>query len=436
MSNVSEQRWGVLGGGMLGMTLARELSHRGARVTLCEAAPELGGLAAAWQLGPLRWDRHYHVTLLSDTALRGLLTDLGLEQDLQWSRAKTGFYVDGRLVSMSNVLEYLRFPPLGLVDKFRLASTILYASRVKDWRRLEQIPVTDWLRRLCGANTFEKVWLPLLKAKLGENYKDVSAAFIWTTINRLYAARRAGMKEELFGYVRGGYARILDRLAGALRQQAVEIVTGAGCREVRRSGSGVRVELSDGSSREFDRVVLTMPAPIAATLCPELPERERDLLTGIRYQGIVCASMLLKRPLAGYYVTNITDGTVPFTGVIEMSAIVDREEFGGRSLVYLPKYTPSDNGVFSQDDGSLRREFLDGLGRIYPDVTDDDVVAFRVSRVKNVFALPTIGYSQRLPPVRTSVPGVFVLNSAQIVNGTLNVNETVLLAQRGVEMFT
>ena len=34
--------------------------------------------------------------------------------------------------------------------------------------------------------------------------------------------------------------------------------------------------------------------------------------------------------------------------------------------------------------------------------------------------------------MRTSIPGVAVVNSSQIVNGTLNVNETVQLAGRAV----
>lgn len=43
----SSGRWGVIGGGMLGMTLAYRLAQQGKRVTLIEGAPELGGLAGA-----------------------------------------------------------------------------------------------------------------------------------------------------------------------------------------------------------------------------------------------------------------------------------------------------------------------------------------------------------------------------------------------------
>jgi hypothetical protein len=72
------------------------------------------------------------------------------------------------------------------------------------------------------------------------------------------------------------------------------------------------------------------------------------------------------------------------------------------------------------------------LFRMYPHLRPDDLLAFRVSRERFVYALPTLGYSTRVPEQRTTVPGLHIVNSAQIVNGTLNVNETVRLAERAL----
>jgi protoporphyrinogen oxidase len=430
MDQPPPERWGVGGGGILGMLLAHRLAQQGRRVTLFEAAGHLGGLAAAWRLGDVVWDRHYHVILLSDTHLRELLAELGLEQDLAWVETRTGFYTDGRLHSLSNSVEFLRFPPLGLLDKLRLGATIFYASKVRDPRPLEQIPVADWLRRWSGRRTTEKIWLPLLRGKLGENYRQASAAFIWAIIARMYAARRTGLKKEMFGYVRGGYARVLDRFAETLAGDEVDVRLGQAIDRVDAAGGEVRVRLGGGEVESFDRVVLTVPAPAAARLCPGLSADERDRLLGVRYQGIVCASLLLRKPLAGYYVTNITDGWVPFTAVIEMSALVDRTAFAGHALVYLPKYVPPDDPAFDLSDREIEDQFLGALEKMYPDFRREDVVAFRVSRVRHVLPIATLNYSERLPPVATSLPGVFLVNSAHIVNGTLNVNETVQLAER------
>jgi protoporphyrinogen oxidase len=409
------------------MTLAHRLAQGGRSVTLYEASDELGGLAAPWRLGDVVWDRHYHVTLLSDRHLRALLAELGLEPEMEWAVTRTGFFTDGRLLSMSNSLEFLRFPPLGLVGKARLAATILYAARVKDWRALERETVESWLRRWSGDRTFEKIWRPLLRSKLGESYRETSAAFIWATIARMYEARRSGLKKEMFGYVPGGYARILGRFREALEKEGVALRLGEPTRTVAAEARGIVVESAKGRM-QFDQVVLTVPAPLVSSLCPGLSEAEKALFQGVRYQGIVCASVLLPEPLSPYYVTNITDSGLPFTAVIDMGNVVDRRHFGGRALVYLPKYAAADEAIFAKTDDEIRDEFLGAVARMHPRFDPRSVLCFRVSRVKHVFALTTLGYSDRLPSTTTSLPGVHAVTSAHILNNTLNVNATVKLA--------
>ena len=476
------QNIAIVGSGFLGMTLALRLAESGAKVTIFESADQIGGLAAACRIGDFEWDRHYHVTLGSDSFTRKLVEQLGLGFEFNWVETKTGFFTDGKLYSMSDTMEFLRFPPLSLIGKLRLGATIFYASRFKDWKALEKIPVEAWLTKLSGKRTFEKIWKPLLKAKLGEAYRETSAAFIWATIQRMYAARNSGMKTEMFGYVSGGYANVLARFGELLVEKGVETRLNSRIEKIESDTDGqVRVVtasntiasrthavndrekakyasvrtavsvvpgfsgmfLSEPSSsnggfsdvrdrepdRTFDKVILTCQSGTAANLLPELGDDERAALENIRYQGIVCASVLLKYPLSKFYVTNITDES-PFTGVIEMSALVDRAAFGGNSLVYLPKYVAPNDDLFARSDDEIKDAFLGGLEKMYTHFRRSDVLAFNVSRVRQVFPIPVIDYSDSLPPVTTSVENVYVVNSSHIVNGTLNVNETIQLAER------
>lgn len=427
-----QDTWAIIGGGMLGLLLAHRFAQAGRRVTLIEAAPQLGGLASAWRLGDITWDRHYHVILETDTVLRRVLAELGLAQEIQWARTRTGFYVDGRHYSMSNSWEFLTFPPLTLLDKARLVATILYAARVNAWQRLESVLVEDWLRQWSGARLTEKIWLPLLRAKLGDNYRKTSAAFIWATIKRYYGARSSGgAKTERFGCVVGGYARIIERFRDVLVAAGVELRLGTPVQCVAPDGlGGVRVVLADGATQRFDQVVLTVASPVAARLCSDLPAAEKALHAGIAYLGIVCASLLLKQPLNGFYVTNICDPTVPFTGVIEMSTVVGRAHFGGHTLVYLPKYVDTQDPALAWTDGDVERAFVPAFLHMYPQLAPQDILSFQVSREPYVMALPTLDYSKHLPPVSTSLRGIHIVNSAHIINGTLNVNETMQLAER------
>lgn len=425
------KRLGIVGGGLLGLTLALRLARAGRRVTVLEAAAGTGGLAAPARIGSYQWDRFYHVVLRSDSELLALLGELDLAEAVCWRDTRTGFYVDGRFHSLSSSMEFLGFPPLGLLDKARLAATILRASRIEDGAALERIGAEAWLRRWSGDRAVDRIWLPLLRAKLGQNYRIASAAFIWAIIRRMYAARRSGLKREQLGHIRGGYAAVLTRLSERLAAAGVEVRCGAPVTAVASPGPGVMVTRGDGSREHFDAVVLTVPTSRVPAICPGLSAAETDRLGRVVYQGVVCASLLLTGPLGPYYVTNITDAWVPFTGVIEMTAVVDPATFGGHSLVYLPRYLSQDDPFWRRSDAEIETEFLDALARMYPGFSRGDVAAFTVARAREVQAVATLDYTERaLPPLRTSLDRVFMVNSAQIVNGTLNVNETVRLANR------
>jgi protoporphyrinogen oxidase len=421
---------GIVGGGLLGMALAADLARKGDRVTILEAAPRSGGLAAPARIGEYTWDRFYHVVLLSDEHLRALLDELGLTDRLHWTPTRTGFYIDGRLRSLSSSLEFLTFPALGLLDKARLGANIIYASRIRAWRRLESVLASEWLKRWSGPRAWERLWLPLLRAKLGENAEAASAAFIWAIIARMYGARRTGMKRETFGYVEGGYASVLQRFDQHLEALGVESVYGACATQVRSVGGRVRVTTPVGE-REFDDVILTIPCSRIAEVCPQLTEAERGRLRAVRYQGIACAAVLLEQPLADYYITNIADPRIPFTAVIEMTALVDRSRFGGQALVYLPRYLTQQDSFWQKTDAAIEAEFLEALERMYPHFRREQVKSFQVSRVREMLAVTTLDYSTTLLPASsTTIDRVFIANSAQIANGTLNVNETLGLAHR------
>lgn len=412
------------------MTLALRLVQKGHQVTVFEAAPKAGGLAGSWEMDGVTWDRFYHVILMSDLHTRKILKEIGLEGELKWVETKTGFYSGGRLYSMSNLIEFFKFPPINLVDKLRLGLTIFYASRIKNWKRLEKILVSEWLIRLSGRRVFEKIWLPLLKAKLGENYKKTSASFIWTTIQRMYAARKSGLKKEMFGYVSGGYERINSRFTEHLINLGVHFRLNSRVISVHTDSAGsLEIRTEEGASEKFDMVISTLSSGLSVKLAEGMSGEEKEKHRNIQYLGVICPSLMLKKAISPYYVTNITDTWPPFTGIIEMTALVDRQEVKGSHLVYLPKYVDPDDPLFDENEEAVRKMFLDALFKMYPQLSEDDIVFWGISKARIVFALPTIGYSENLPGVKTSLENYYIVNSAQILNGTLNVNETIQVAE-------
>ncbi len=418
-------RCAVVGGGMLGMTLALRLARDGWSVTLYEESAELGGLAAPWRIRGTTWDRHYHVMLDTDTALLSLLRDLRLHGEVVWRNARTNFFIDGRMHPFTSTLDHVRFPALRAIDKARLAGMIQRAKRHSDWRDLENVGIEAWLREESGDRVFERIWRPLLLAKFGTAYSTCNAASIWATIRRYVDAQHRGTQR--LGYVRGGYATIVDALARALVREGARIRTATAVEHVYSVDRQLSIETAEGT-RFYDRVVMALPTPAIARITDALSGEEHDRLSAIEYQGVVCASLILDQPLGDAYRTNIADPEIPFSAAIEMTALVDPAAFGHRSLIYLPRYCTPRESFFVRGDAEMRAQAFAALAKMYPSFNPETVRAFRVSRVPAAFALPVVGYSGRLPGFSTSVPGLYIATSAQITHGTPDVNQTLALA--------
>lgn len=424
MTGDPHDSWAVLGGGILGQVLALRLRQSGKRVVLFEASPSLGGLAMSQTVGDITFDKFYHVILPFDHRTLGLLDEIGLSEDVEWKSTRTGFFADGHLMPLNGAVDYLRLRSIGFITKLRIAFLLVTAGRITDGAPLEQISVTDWLTRWCGEEGFKKIWRPLLRAKLGDNAALASAAFIWSSIRRLYLARKGIQKVEQLGFVRnGGYHRILEALKDRLIDAGVEIVTNAPVKRISETVGGILIETPSGT-QIFENVVSTLPTKANVAVCEGLNEDEISRQRSVVYQGIICASVVLDRPLAGYYLTYLTDETLPITGIVEMSALTGTAAFNGKTLVYLPRYATQDDPFWARADDDIAREFIQGLIKVFPDISEDNILDMKLSRVRNVMAVPTIGYRDKAPDTKTSIPGLYFVNSAQIIDGTLNVDAT------------
>lgn len=415
----------IVGGGMMGLALAQRLSQQGHKVTVFESNKQLGGLTTHHDYGAFVWDRFYHVILPSDTELINFIKEIGLGDKLRWRKTLTGCYINRRLYSISNTIEFFSFPPLSLIGKIRLAFTLLYGSRIQNWRRLETISVEDWLLKISGKNAYEKLWQPLLLAKLGESYKRVSAVFIWSYIKRLFSARDSSSHKEQLGYVEGGYKTVFDRLSQLICAAGGEIRTGVAVEYIAPDPQrGMWIEHS-GSKEHFDKVIFTGPTNILQRIAAKDLVKVTGDRAAVEYLGVICMALVTRKPLVPYYIVNIADRQIPFTGIIGTSNLVSLKQTAGLHLTYLPKYVMSDDPLLQQTDEELRKLFFRGLRLIFPQLKNDDVVAAHINRATKMQPLQVLNYSSLVPKAVTESNDFFVLNTSQFVSDTLNNNTVV-----------
>ena len=415
----------IVGGGIMGITLAYYLVREGVTVEVFEASNTLGGLAGPLTLPDgVEVDRFYHAILTSDAHLNELCSELGIADQMRFKETRTGFYHDGAIYSMNNIVEFLRFPPLGWIDRFRLGVTVLAAQRVHDWQELEGVNVEEWLIRLGGKNTYQNIWRPMLAAKFDGDFRNVPATWIWSRLVRVKSTRQGASQKEGAGHIIGGYSTLIKAMAQRIEATGGRIHLSTPVQEVcietgsyGQRATGVR--LADGVQR-FDAVVVTSQVPIFQRLIPAAAREYHDFLARTEYLGIVCPLLVLDRPLTGYWTLNITDQRIPFTGVIETTSYIDPAFVGGHHLVYLPKYTAPGSTLINKSDAEIQATWMQNLHTMFPDFDDAWVRYFQVHRERYVEPLHGLNAAHLIPDVQTPVNSLFLVTTAQIYPSLTN----------------
>ena len=411
-SGETASRWAVVGGGMLGLTLALPAARAGQAGHGVRARRPRRWPRRAWSIDDARRRRHLGPPLPRDPALRrgaarGARRARPRRARCEWVETKTGYYAGGQLSSVSNTVEFLRLPGLPLVvklrlgahDPARLAREGLAAARAAVGR--------DWLTQLVRARDVPAVLAAAAAGQARRELAGVDAAFIWATIQRLYAARRSGLKKEMFGYVPGGYARVLERFADGARPSAASTLRcSSTVARDRPAPTATGSQVAVDGRRPSPRRSTTSSSP--ATRRPRRgcartsTAAERARLAAIALPGDrVRVARAARARSAPYYLTYLTDD-LPFTAVVEMTALVDPASSAGTRSCTCRSTSAPDDPLFDVPDDEIEARFLDGLQRVYPGLGRDDVLGVRISRVRRVFPIPTLGYSRararRSPP--------------------------------------
>jgi len=411
----------VAGGGVSGLAAALALARSERfRVTLFEKSDRLGGLGSSVSIAGTTADRFYHVVLPGDGATRAFIEDAGLGGDLVWRPSRAGFYGRGRLVPFATAFDFLRFPFLSPWAKFRLGWGILRTARAASPAGPDEPAAPDWLRRRFGRQVTANFWDPLLRSKLGEARDRTPASFMDATIKRLFGARSGAGGQERMGGVRGGYAPVFAAAGNVLRKAGVDVRLGTAVRSIVPAAGGLDLTLDDGRQK-FDRAFLALPLPEAMRIAgASAGDPAWDRFRKVEHMGILCVLCALRRSLSPYYLINLLDPGLPFTGIVETTNVLDPANFAGRHLVYLPKYIAAGDPTAGMSDTEITTLFLGGLRCVFPDFSEADILEAQVQRETASLPLPVFGTPLRAGGFQSPVPGLFLGGTAFVGNATIN----------------
>lgn len=423
-SQMSE-RIAVLGAGPMGLAVAYQLIKQGHHPVVFEADDRVGGMTACFDFGGMRIERYYHFHCTSDTAFFALLDELGLASRMRWVATRMGFWYRGRVVPWGNPLALLRFPGLGLLAKLRYGAHAFASTRRNEWKDLDQLEASAWIRRWVGDEAFEVLWRKLFELKFHGYADKLSAAWIWSRIRRIGRSRYDLFREKL-GYLEGGSDTWLRALQSHIETQGGEIRLSSPVSRVAIEAGEVRGVMVDGRLEPFSKVISTIPLPFVPRLMPDLPETVLAQYRALENIAVVCVIAKLARPLGENFWLNVNDEQMDIPGLVEYSNLRPL----GAHVVYVPFYLPADHPKFQEPDAAFIERVKRYLARINPELRDQDFVEIRASRYRYAQPICPPGFLDRLPPVQLPVAGLWAADTSYYYPEDRGISESIAFGRQ------
>lgn len=424
---MTHRRYAIVGAGPMGLMAATELLDLGHQVDVYERDDRIGGMSADFDFDGLRIERYYHFICKTDHPLFELLRRYGIADRLKWVDTRMGYYYNGKLYPWGTPTALLAFPALGPISKFRYALHVMYTKGISDWTKLDKVNATRWIRKWVGAKAYDVLWKNAFALKFFEHADNLSASWIGTRIKRIALSRRSLMHESL-GYLEGGSAVLLDRMAQDIRDRGGRIFLKQGIDEVvSREGRVAGVSVG-GRFEPYDGVVSTAPIQYVPRMVPSLPTEFAERVSRIQNIPVACVILKLRHAVSGNFWLNISDPDIAIPGIIEYSNLNPGED-PSQKIVYAPFYMPKTHPKWQLSNEALIDEVVGYLARLNPAFSRDWIIASHCHRYEFAQTICPPGFHDMLPPMRTPIEGFTMADTAYYYPEDRSISESVAVGR-------
>lgn len=415
-----KQRIAVLGAGPMGLAVAYQLAKDGHEPVVFEADDRVGGMTATFDFNGLEIERYYHFHCISDHAFLTLLGELRIQDKMHWVETKMGYWYQNKLQAWGNPLALLTFKGLGFVAKFRYGLHAFLSTKRDNWKPLDHVEASDWIRRWVGAEAYEVLWRRLFDYKFYDHVGNLSAAWIWSRIRRIGRSRYSLFREKL-GYLQGGSKTLLQAMSGAIESHGgvIRLRTPV-TKVVIEKGQVAGVEVN-GQVETFDKVISTIPLPYVARVIPDLPADVLEKFKALKNIAVVCVIAKMAKPLTENFWLNTNDPEMDIPGLVEYTNLQPLD----KHIVYVPFYMPGEHPKFADTDEVFIQKVKRYLQKINPALQDSDFLDVRASRYRYAQPICDPGYLDKLPPVALPVKGLWVADTSYYYPEDRGISESI-----------
>ena len=415
----------------MGLAVAYQLTLDGHQPIIYEADDRVGGMAATFDFSGTQIERYYHFHCTSDLDFFKVLEELNLTDKLKWTRTKMGYWYMGKVQPWGNPFALLKFDGLGLMAKVRYGLHAFISVKRNNWKPLDQIEASGWIKRWVGTESWEKLWRRLFDYKFYDYSENLSAAWIWTRIRRIGRSRYNLFHEKL-GYLEGGSDTLLNALKKAIEDKGGEFRLKSPVSKVRISNGKIEGIESQGVFESFDKVVSTIPLPYVPSVFSELPTDILNKYKSVKNIAVVCIIVKLKKPLTENFWLNTNDPSMDIPGLVEYTNLRKM----GEHIVYVPYYVPGEHPKYQEEDIVFTTKVKNYLFKINPSLKEDDIIDIRASRYRYAQPICPPGYLEQLPSVELPVSGLWIADTSYYYPEDRGISESIGFGRNMAKMAT
>jgi protoporphyrinogen oxidase len=417
---MTKQRIAVLGAGPMGLAVAYQLARDGYHPIVFEADDRVGGMTAAFDFSGLSIERYYHFHCISDHAFLAILDELALADKMHWVETKMGYWFQGQLQPWGNPIALLTFKGLSLIAKFRYGLHAFLCTKRNDWKPLDHVEATGWIKHWVGKEAYEVLWRRLFDYKFYDYTDNLSAAWIWSRIRRIGRSRYSLFREKL-GYLEGGSETLLQAMRADIEAHGGEIrLKSPVSKVVIEAGKVCGIDVA-GQFIAFDKVICTIPLPYIPRLIPDLPVDILEHFRSINNIAVVCVIVKLRKALTENFWLNTNDPDMDIPGLVEYSNLRPLDDH----IVYVPFYMPGEHPKFAEPNQAFLDKVRNYLKKINPELCDEDFIDMHASRYRYAQPICEPGYLDKLPPVALPIKGLWVADTSYYYPEDRGISESI-----------
>ena len=401
----------VVGAGAAGLAAASALTAAGAKVTILERKPYVGGRAYSYEHPALQTVVDcQHVLLGCCTNLVHLLAQSGASDAVRWYDELTFLETNGNVsrihpggmpAPMHASLAFLKAPMLGLEDKAGIARGLL--EFLRGYPQDDRESAMVWLRRTGQTEqAIRHFWEPVLVGALNDSFANCSTKYAGQVFHEAFLKSAEGGR---LGIPRVPLSEMYGAVADGAKARGCELVLRASVEAIAHRDGGWVVHTGDGEYRA-ESVVLALPFEQMQKLLPQLPRDAARAELTAKLENFVHAPITTVHLWWDKAITELDHAVLLDTGIqwiFNKSKIREKADEH-----YVELVISASAAELHQEREEIVQSALRELALFFPQVRGAKLLKSGVLKEARATFSVLPGLDQHRPEARTAWPGLYL----------------------------